>query len=98
MGRQNKQTEDALRRRLAWACRRGMLELDVVLASLAQGIKSMPSADLALASEFLEKDDDELYQILVLRSREPEEELKPLLALCAKGAKNAGYQSDGRTN
>ena len=75
-------SDDGLRRRLAWGCRRGMLELDVILAELACRIKSMPKPELACASKLLEKRDDELYELLVLQSKEPEKELRALVSSC----------------
>ena len=79
------ESEAALRRRLAWGCRRGMLELDVILSVLAKRLESMPSDDLAAVSELLEKGDDVLYELLVLRSRKPEKELRAVVGQCRNG-------------
>ena len=78
-------SDAALRRKLAWGCRRGMLELDVILSVLARRLESMPSDDLAAVSELLEKDDNVLYELLVLCSRKPEKELSAVVGHCRNG-------------
>ena len=61
----------ALRRRLAWGCRRGMLELDVLLRPLAARLEEMDAAGLEAAAGLLACGDDELWDVLVLRNRAP---------------------------
>ena len=60
-----------MRRKLVWACRRGMLELDVILADLAHEIKSMSARQLQVTESFLQLDDNELWAMLVGGTKQP---------------------------
>lgn len=70
----------AQRRRLAWGCRRGMLELDELLRPLAARLPSLDAKELAAAEELLASTDGELWDMLVLRRRVPAPEQQALLA------------------
>jgi len=57
--------------RLRWRCRRGMRELDAVLAGfLEQAFADLPSAELGRLAAILDLPDPELYAYLVGK-REP---------------------------
>ncbi len=56
--------------RLRWRCRRGMRELDVVLASfLEHGFGALDEADIALFESFLELQDPQLHAYLCGREQ-----------------------------
>ena len=58
--------------RVRWRCRRGLLELDLVLeAFLARGYGRLDAAQRGLFDELLERPDNELLD-LALGRREPE--------------------------
>jgi antitoxin CptB len=58
--------------RIRWRCRRGLLELDLVLeAFLARGYGRLDAAQRGLFDELLERPDNELLD-LALGRREPE--------------------------
>ena len=75
----------AQRRRLAWGCRRGMLELDELLRPLAERLDQLDADELAAAAELLASTDDELWDMLVLRRRVPAPEQQALLAAVHAG-------------
>ncbi len=52
--------------RLKWKCRRGLLELDLVLQDYVQ--KCLEEGDLKLLNELLELEDNELWDIVSGRS------------------------------
>lgn len=58
--------------RLSWGCRRGMLELDILLEPLARNAVTMSQPELELAAELLELDDCELWDLLVADNNPPE--------------------------
>ncbi|MBF2734940.1 MAG: succinate dehydrogenase assembly factor 2 [Betaproteobacteria bacterium AqS2] len=86
---------DALRRRLAWGCRRGMLELDVLLRPLAARLDELDAAGLEAAAGLLECGDDELWDVLVLRRRAPapaqQELVRSLLAAGPQATQGASH-------
>ena len=47
--------------RLRWQCRRGMLELDLILLDILANIESMPDADMDTFEELLTFTDPELF-------------------------------------
>ena len=66
--------------RLAWRCRRGRLENDLVLSRfLARRGASLTSADLAALGALLDLPDDELWQIISGQLEPPEADLRPLV-------------------
>ena len=51
--------------RLQWKCRRGLLELDLVLENfLARHVSGLDDARLALLNELLDREDNDLWDIL----------------------------------
>jgi len=59
----------AARSRLAWKCRRGLLELDLVLERFLQRHgSSVGDAELELLWELLDHDDTDLWEIVSGRS------------------------------
>ena len=55
--------------RLKWKCRRGLLELDVVLERfLSRTATSLSDEELARLSELLETGDNDLWDIVIGRS------------------------------
>lgn len=57
--------------RLRWKCRRGMLELDLLLAQfLASGIDQLTDEQLHAFSQLLDLEDQELWQMLRRESGE----------------------------
>jgi antitoxin CptB len=61
--------ERVQRDRLQWKCRRGLLELDLVLSQfLERQASSMSAADLAAFDELLDYPDTELWDVVSGRS------------------------------
>jgi antitoxin CptB len=61
--------KDAEQRRLAWRCRRGMLELDIVLQHfIAQHFYGLTLAELQAFDEMLELPDNDLWNALQLKN------------------------------
>jgi len=61
--------KDAEQRRMAWRCRRGMLELDIVLqAFIAQSFDQLTMAELHAFDELLSMPDNELWQVLGMKN------------------------------
>ena len=68
---------DALQaRRLSWRCRRGMLELDLLLAGLAARLAA--GEDVEQAEALLACDDSRLWEVLVAGSRPADREFADL--------------------
>jgi antitoxin CptB len=67
----------AARNRLTWRCRRGRLELDLVLSRIVPLLKD---EDLPLFTELLGLPDDDLWDILAGRSDHQDARFKPLVA------------------
>ena len=65
-------------RRIRWSCRRGMLELDLILSSFFEGYYSQLSTrEQKLFTTILEYPDPELYDYLIGKTRcdDPEQQL-----------------------
>jgi antitoxin CptB len=61
--------KDAEQRRLAWRCRRGMLELDIVLQHfIAQHFSHLTLAELQAFDEMLEMPDNDLWNALQFKN------------------------------
>ena len=73
---------DRLQRdRLKWKCRRGLLELDLVLERFLQTRASMLSeADAAALGELLEQGDNDLWDLVIGRTDRVEARLRGILA------------------
>jgi len=69
------------RERLKWKCRRGLLELDLVLDKFFQGEGGTLSAGEAAAfSELLDQPDNDLWDLVIGRSDRVDERLRGILA------------------
>lgn len=61
--------KDAEQRRLAWRCRRGMLELDIVLQRfIAQHFNHLTLRELQAFDEMLEMPDNDLWNALQFKN------------------------------
>ena len=60
--------ERARRDRLQWKCRRGLLELDLVLSRFLEQVAAMSAAELAAFDELLDYPDTELWDVVSGRS------------------------------
>ena len=70
---------DTLRHnRLKWKCRRGLLELDLVLQDFVQ--ERMEEDDLGMLNELLELGDNDLWAIVSGRSERYEERFGGIVA------------------
>jgi antitoxin CptB len=69
------------RSRLFWRCRRGMLELDLLLIGfLEHGYAQLDAADQALFERLLESQDQDLYGWLMGHEEPDEKEFIPVIA------------------
>jgi len=64
--------------RLKWKCRRGLLELDLVLQDFVQN--DLVQEDMSMLSELLELDDGDLWDIVSGRSDRFEERFGGIVA------------------
>jgi len=64
--------------RLKWKCRRGLLELDLVLQDFVH--KGLAQEDMSMLSELLELDDGDLWDIVSGRSDRFEERFGGIVA------------------
>ncbi len=61
--------KDAEQRRLTWRCRRGMLELDIVLQRfIAQHFNHLTLLELQVFDEMLELPDNDLWDVLQMNN------------------------------
>jgi len=73
-------SEDATLRRLRWAARRGMLELDLLLEPFIAGrFASLSSAEQADLERLLQCQDQDLYAWLLGRASAPDAALQDLV-------------------
>ncbi len=64
--------KEAEQRRLAWRCRRGMLELDIVLQRFVeQYFNELTMPELQAFDEMLAMTDKELWQVLQMKNLRP---------------------------
>ncbi len=62
--------DDSMQRRLAWRCRRGMLELDIVLQKfVAERFFSLTNEELAELDQLLDLPDNDFWALLSHPSR-----------------------------
>jgi len=67
--------------RLKWKCRRGLLELDLVLERfLRRGGATLSESDAAALSELLEQPDNDLWDLVIGRSDRVDARLRGILA------------------
>jgi antitoxin CptB len=73
---------DRIRRdRLKWKCRRGLLELDLVLGRFVERQASMLSgADLAALEELLDYPDNDLWDVITGRSERVDPHLRGVVS------------------
>lgn len=68
--------------RLQWKCRRGMLELDILLSSFLQnGYETLDDADLERFSQLLEYEDNPLFELLMGKMQPADASFNPLISL-----------------
>jgi antitoxin CptB len=71
---------DADRARLSWACRRGMLELDLLLlAFMERGFDTLPATQRATFERLLEAGDQQLLGWLLGHEEPDEKEFIPII-------------------
>ncbi|MDX1594213.1 MAG: succinate dehydrogenase assembly factor 2 [Gammaproteobacteria bacterium] len=71
---------DAERARLSWACRRGMLELDLLLeAFMAQGYDALTAEQRAVLERLLETGDQQLLGWLMGHEEPDEKDFIPVI-------------------
>lgn len=74
-----------LEKRLAWQCRRGMLELDVILIPfLEQHFSSLDKAEQLLFEQLLKHPDPDLYTWLMGYGECSHADLEPIITLVRK--------------
>jgi antitoxin CptB len=67
--------------RLKWKCRRGLLELDLVLERFLESEGRMLSEDdIAMLGELLEQPDNDLWDLVIGRSDRVDARLRGILA------------------
>lgn len=72
---------DADRARLTWACRRGMLELDLLLEGfMERGYDALPAAQRPALERLLETGDQQLLGLLLGHEEPDEKEFIPVIA------------------
>lgn len=75
--------------RLRWKCRRGMLELDILLQSfLENGYEKLDPTDIARFTQLLEYEDNPLFELLMGRMQPADPSLGNLLSMIRSSAKN----------
>lgn len=69
-------------KKLAWHSRRGMRELDLLLMPFVEGfLKDQTPEDQKLYQDFLDEEDQDLYNWLVMREPAPTLEIKKMVEL-----------------
>jgi len=67
--------------RLKWKCRRGLLELDLVLERFLQReARTLSESDAATLGELLEQPDNDLWDLVIGRSDRVDARLRGILA------------------
>jgi antitoxin CptB len=66
--------------RLRWKCRRGLLELDLVLGRFLQGDSALTTDDLTRLNELLDFPDNDLWDIVIGRSEQFAPHLNEIVA------------------
>jgi len=75
--------------RLRWKCRRGMLELDILLQSfLEHGYEKLDPTDLERFSQLLKYEDNPLFELLMGRMQPADPSFNTLLGMIRSAAKN----------
>jgi antitoxin CptB len=82
-------SDDKILSKLRWACRRGMLELDVLLGNfLAEAYLKASPIDQALFVELLDNGDQDLFEWLTGRTTPPEANTAIIVAKIREHAYN----------
>lgn len=72
----------AEQRRLAWRCRRGLLELDIILQRFVQTrFKELTMGELAVFDELLDLPDGEFWQIVQSQESHQDPRIAQMVAL-----------------
>jgi antitoxin CptB len=66
--------------RLQWQCRRGLLELDIVLQRFLQGNRDLKQEEIDSFKDLLDLQDNDLWDIVIGRSDQYEPELTEIVA------------------
>jgi antitoxin CptB len=75
-------SDDRSRDRIFWHCRRGLLELDLLLQRfVARHLDALDDGQTAVFVELLEYDDNDLFDMVMKRAEPVNERLSPVLAL-----------------
>lgn len=89
--------------RIRWRCRRGMLEIDLVLnAFIAHHLESLDARQLAAFMRLLDRIDPELFDLVMGREEAADEDERAVLALmraescAAAGTLTPDPSSEGR--
>lgn len=88
MPAQNKMMNDELTRSLRWKCRRGLLELDVLLERfLEDGYFSLTKQQQQTFSQFLDEPDQVLLDWLLGHSEPQDDTYKTMVRLILEGSR-----------
>jgi antitoxin CptB len=83
-------SEEAGRRRMLWAARRGMLELDLLLSPYVESCYTqLTMAEQRVLERLLECQDQDLYQWLIGRVPAPDSELQAMVSAIIAHARRA---------
>ena len=75
--------------RLRWKCRRGMLELDILLQGFLQnGYAELSDADLERFAALLDYEDNPLFELLMGNMQPADSEFLPLLQAIKASARH----------
>lgn len=82
-------TNQTIPPRLRWACRRGMLELDVLLGNfLEEAYLNLPAKQQILFVKLLECNDQELFDWLTGKKQSADGDLSLMVEMVRQHAKN----------
>ena len=68
------------RNRLYWSCRRGLLELDIVLQRFLQGNLDLKEEEMSSLKNLLDLPDNDLWDIVIGRSDQYQPHLNEIVA------------------
>ncbi|MBI4194850.1 MAG: succinate dehydrogenase assembly factor 2 [Betaproteobacteria bacterium] len=72
--------------RVRWHCRRGLLELDLVLAAFVERhLERLDRRQLAILEELLDKPDNDLLDLVMGRAEPADPSLQPVLEMLRTG-------------
>ncbi|HEY7987089.1 MAG TPA: succinate dehydrogenase assembly factor 2 [Methylophilaceae bacterium] len=71
--------------RMQWRCRRGLLELDIVLGRfVSQCYEHLTADQLRIFNDLLDYTDNELLDLIITRTQSPDAEVQELVLLMRK--------------